>query len=60
MISVNKQWSTWITFAAGLAGAVMAFFPQLGLPEPWPAILMLGSSILIYVAKNIKQKVKGN
>ena len=58
MIEINKQWSTWITWIAGAIGACMAFIPELGLPDPWPAILMMISAMCIYLAKHTKQKPK--
>lgn len=60
MIELNKRWSTWLNYIAGIIAACMTFIPQLGLGDEVSARVMLACTILIHIAQRTKQKGGNN
>ena len=60
MIELNKRWSTWLNYAAGLLAACMTFIPQLGFSDEWSARVMLAFTVVIHIAQRTKQKGGNN
>ena len=56
MIELNKRWSTWLNYIAGIIAACMTFIPQLGLGDEVSARVMLVCTILIHIAQRVNQK----
>ena len=60
MIDLNKRWSTWLNYIAGLLAVLMQYLPGLGFGDEWTPKIMLACSIIIHIAQRTKQKEGGS
>ena len=56
MIELNKRWSTWLNYIAGILAACLSFIPQLGFEIETSAKIMLACTVIIHIAQRTKQK----